>query len=154
MATYIIIKNTLENSVNFGKIKKIELTKKGGGREFMETHALIRKEYDNGFFMRSVTPATIADRKKRKMALVSVFKNGKRMELAFEYTLQSKKIDVKSIFSDEINDWSCPHCGNDEIEFDDDRTFGSNEASQEVYCPVCECHWHNVYKFKEVQILN
>ena len=153
MANYIIIKNTLEHSVNFGKIKKIELPKKGGGM-FMETHARVRQEYDKGFFMRSVTPETIADRKKRKMALVSVFKNGKRMELAFEYTLQNKKIDVNSVFIDPLGDNECPHCGNDEIEFDGDRSFGSNEASQEVYCPVCECHWHNVYKFKEVQILN
>jgi Zn finger protein HypA/HybF involved in hydrogenase expression len=76
------------------------------------------------------------------------------MEIGFEYTLQNKKIDFTNIEVAEINDYSCPHCGNDEIEFDGDRTFGSNEASQEVYCVVCECHWYNVYKFNEVQILN
>jgi Zn finger protein HypA/HybF involved in hydrogenase expression len=153
MATYIIIKNILEGAVKNDKIKKIELTKKGSGM-FMEIHALVRKEYDNGFFMRSVTPETIADRKKRKMATVTIFKNGARMLIGFEYTLQNKKIDFTNVEVAEINDYSCPHCGNGEIEFDGDRTFGSNEASQEVYCAVCDCHWHNVYKFKEVQIMS
>ena len=153
MATYIIIKNILDGAVNNGKLKKVELTTKVAGM-FIEIHAQVRKEYENGFFMRDVTPETIADRKKRKMATVMIFKNGKRMEIGFEYTLQNKKIDFTNVEVAELNDCSCPHCGNDEIEFDGDRTFGSNEASQEVYCVVCECHWYNVYKFNEVQILN
>ena len=162
MSTYIIIKNTLENSVNFGDTTKIELTKKGGGM-FMEIHGIIRNEYENGFFDR-IYPVSemneylngtrkLTDRKKRKMASVMIFKNGVRMNIGFEYTLQNKKIDFKNVEVPEINDWSCPHCGNDSVEFDS-TTCGCGEASQEVYCPVCECHWHNVYKFKEVQILN
>ena len=153
MATYIIIKNTLENSVNFGKIKKIELTKKGGGM-FMEIHALVRKGYENGFFMRSVTPETIADRKKRKMAKVTIFKNGVRMNMGFDYTLQNKKIDFKAVEVEPVNDSCCPHCGSDEIDYDGDRSFGDGEANQEVNCPVCDCHWINVYKFNGVQIIN
>ena len=150
MATYIIIKNTLEHSINFGKIKKFELTKKGGGM-LIEIHALVRKEYDNGFFMRSVTPETIAD---RKMATVTIFKNGARMLIGFEYTLQNKEIGNNSVFLDDVSDSCCPHCGSDEIDYDGDRSFGDGEANQEVNCPVCDCHWINVYKFKGVQILN
>ena len=153
MTAYIIIKNTLEHSINFGKIKKFELTKKGGGM-FIEIHALVRKEYDNGFFMRSVTPETIADRKKRKMATVTIFKNGARMLIGFEYTLQNKKIGVNSVFLDDVSDSCCPHCGSDEIDYDGDRSFGDGEANQEVNCPVCDCHWINVYKFNGVQIIN
>ena len=150
MAAYIIIKNTLEHSINFGKIKKFELTKKGGGM-LIEIHALVRKEYDNGFFMRSVTPETIAD---RKMATVTIFKNGARMLIGFEYTLQNKEIGNNSVFLDDVSDSCCPHCGSDEIDYDGDRSFGDGEANQEVNCPVCDCHWINVYKFKGVQILN
>ena len=150
MANYIIIKNTLEHSINFGKIKKFELTKKGGGM-LIEIHALVRKEYDNGFFMRSVTPETIAD---RKMATVTIFKNGARMLIGFEYTLQNKEIGNNSVFLDDVSDSCCPHCGSDEIDYDGDRSFGDGEANQEVNCPVCDCHWINVYKFKGVQILN
>ena len=150
MAAYIIIKNTLEHSINFGKIKKFELTKKGGGM-LIEIHALVRKEYDNGFFMRSVTPETIAD---RKMATVTIFKNGARMLIGFEYTLQNKEIGNNSMFLDDVSDSCCPHCGSDEIDYDGDRSFGDGEANQEVNCPVCDCHWINVYKFNGVQILN
>ena len=150
MAAYIIIKNTLEHSINFGKIKKFELTKKGGGM-LIEIHALVRKEYDNGFFMRSVTPETIAD---RKMATVTIFKNGARMLIGFEYTLQNKEIGNNSVFLDDVSDSCCPHCGSDEIDYDGDRSFGDGEANQEVNCPVCDCHWINVYKFNGVQILN
>ena len=150
MAAYIIIKNIRANSINFGKIKKFELTKKGGG-EFMEAHALVRKEYDNGFF--ALSPEAVADRKKHNMATVTVFKNGKRFDLGFDYTIQIKKIGVNSVFLDDVSDSCCPHCGNDELQFDS-STCGCNEASQEVYCPTCDCRWHNVYKFKEVQILN
>ena len=150
MANYIIIKNTLEHSINFGKIKKFELTKKGGGM-LIEIHALVRKEYDNGFFMRSVTPETIAD---RKMATVTIFKNGARMLIGFEYTLQNKEIGNNSMFLDDVSDSCCPHCGSDEIDYDGDRSFGDGEANQEVNCPVCDCHWINVYKFNGVQILN
>ena len=152
MATYIIIKNILEGAVKNGEIKKIELTKKGGGM-FLEIHALVRKEYENGFFMRSVTPETIADRKKRKMARVMIFKNDKRMEMGFEYTLQNKKIDFTNVEIPPINDSECPHCGNDEIEFDGDQSFYDGEASQEVYCAACNCNWHNIYKFSGVQIM-
>ena len=150
MAAYIIIKNTLEHSINFGKIKKFELTKKGGGM-LIEIHALVRKEYDNGFFMRSVTPETIAD---HKMATVTIFKNGARMLIGFEYTLQNKEIGNNSVFLDDVSDSCCPHCGSDEIDYDGDRSFGDGEANQEVNCPVCDCHWINVYKFNGVQILN
>ena len=150
MANYIIIKNTLENSFNFDKIKKIELTQIGGGM-FMEIHGIIRKEYENGVFD-CAFPFT--DRKKRKMATVTIFKNGVRMNMGFEYTLQSKKIDFKSIEVEPVNDSTCPHCGSDEIDYDGDRSFGDGEANQEVNCPVCDCHWINVYKFNGVQILN
>jgi hypothetical protein len=153
MATYIIIKNILEGAVNNGKLKKIELTKKGGGM-FIEIHALVRKEYDAGFFMRSVTPETIADRKKRKMATVTIFKNGARMLIGFEYTLQNKKIDFTNIEVAEINDYTCPHCGeSDPIDWDS-VSSGSGCAEQEAVCENCGCHWHNVYTFKEVQIMN
>ena len=163
MANYIIIKNILEGAVKNGEIKKIELTKKGAGR-FIEIHALVRKEFDCGFFDR-IYPTSemneylngtrkLADRKKRKMARVMIFTNGKRMELGFEYTLQNKKIDFTNVEIPPINDSECPHCGNDEIEFDGDQSFYDGEASQEVYCAACDCHWHNVYKFKEVQIMN
>ena len=151
MATYIIIKNIRENSINFGKIKKIELTKKGGG-EFMEAHALVRKECDNGFF--ALSPEVVADRKKHNMATVTVFKNGKRFDLGFDYTIQIKKIGVNSVFLDDVSDSCCPHCGSDEIDYDGDRSFGDGEANQEVNCPVCDCHWINVYKFNGVQIIN
>ena len=150
MAAYIIIKNTLEHSFNVGKIKKIELTKKGGG-EFMEIHGIIRKEYENGFFD-CAFPFT--DRKKRKMASVIIFKNGVRMNMGFDYTLQNKKIDFKAVEVEPVNDSTCPHCGSDEINYDGDRSFGDAEANQEVNCPVCDCHWINVYKFSGVQILN
>jgi hypothetical protein len=163
MATYIIIKNILENSVNFSDTTKIELTKKGGGM-FMEIHGIIRNEYENGYFDR-IYPVSemneylngnrkLTDRKKRKMASVMIFKNGVRMNMGFEYTLQNKKIDFKVVEVEPVNDSTCPHCGNDEIEFDGDQSFYNGEASQEVYCPTCDCHWHNVYKFKEVQIVN
>lgn len=155
MSNYIIIKNTLENGVNFGKTKKVEISKKGGGM-FMEIHALVRKEYDTGFFMRELTSTTmntIGDRKKRKMASVMIFKNGKRMEMGFEYTLQNKKIDFTNIEVDAVNDTTCPHCGNDELDWDS-LEAGDGSSSQEVSCEHCGCHWLNVYKFKEVQILN
>ena len=115
MANYIIIKNTLEYSFNFGKIKKIELTKTGGSM-FMQIHALIRNEYENGFFD-CAFPFT--DRKKRKMASVMIFKKDVRMSIGFDYTLQNKKIDLKAIEVEHINDSTCPHCGNDEIDYDD-----------------------------------
>lgn len=150
MANYIIIKNTLEHSFNFGKIKKIELTEIGGGM-FMQIHALIRKEYDNGFFD-CAFPFT--DRKKRKMATVTIFKHDARMSMGFEYSLQNKKIDFKAIEVEPVNDSICPHCGNDEIDYDGDRSFDDGEAHQEVFCPVCDCHWVNVYKFNGVQIIN
>ena len=163
MATYIIIKNILENSVNFSDTTKIELTKKGGGM-FMEIHGIIRNEYENGYFDR-IYPVSemneylngnrkLTDRKKRKMASVMIFKNGVRMNMGFEYTLQNKKIDFKAVEVEPVNDSTCPHCGNDEIEFDWDQSFYNGEASQQIYCPTCDCHWHNVYKFKEVQIVN
>ena len=163
MATYIIIKNILENSVNFSDTTKIELTKKGGGM-FMEIHGIIRNEYENGYFDR-IYPVSemneylngnrkLTDRKKRKMASVMIFKNGVRMNMGFEYTLQNKKIDFKAVEVEPVNDSTCPHCGNDEIEFDGDQSFYNGEASQQIYCPTCDCHWHNVYKFKEVQIVN
>ena len=163
MATYIIIKNILENSVNFGDTTKIELTKKGGGM-FMEIHGIIRNEYENGLFDR-IYPVSemneylngtrkLTDRKKRKMASVMIFKNGVRMNMGFEYTLQNKKIDFTNVEIPPINDSECPHCGNDEIEFDGYLPFSDGEVNQEVNCHVCDCHWINIYKFNGVQILN
>ena len=163
MANYIIIKNILENSVNVGDTTKIELTKKGGGM-FMEIHGIIRNEYENGFFdmiypvseMNEYLNGTrkLNDRKKRKMASVIIFKNGVRMNMGFDYTLQNKKIDFKAVEVEPANDSCCPHCGSDEIDYDGDRSFGDGEANQEVNCPVCDCHWINVYKFNGVQIIN
>ena len=151
MATYIIVKNIRENSVNFGKIKKIELTKKGGG-EFMEAHALVRKECDNGFF--ALSPEVVADRKKHNMATVTVFKNGKRFDLGFDYTIQIKKIGVNSVFLDDVSDSCCPHCGErDDLEWAMTEA-GNGETWQHCTCDKCGCKWQNVYKFKEVQILN
>lgn len=163
MSTYIIIKNTLENSVNVGDTTKIELTNKGGGM-FMEIHGIIRNEYENGFFDR-IYPVSemneylngnrkLTDRKKHKMASVIIFKNGVRMNMGFDYTLQNKKIDFKAVEVEPVNDSTCPHCGSDEIDYDGDRSFGDGEANQEVNCPVCDCHWINVYKFNGVQIIN
>jgi hypothetical protein len=154
MATYIIIKNILEGAVKNGKIKKIELTEKGGGM-FMEIHALVRKEYDNGFFMRAVTPETIADRKKRTMATVMIFKNGKRNSIGFKYTLQNKKINFTSMLVIPDDDCTCPHCTSEELDYSsDEQGFGYRESHQEVRCLDCGCRWNNVYKFKSVQILN
>lgn len=143
MANYIIIKNVLENSENYGKIKKIELTTTGIAM-FKEIHSL----------MQLAVPDAIIDRKKHKLAIVTIFKNGARLSNAFEYTLHYKKIDFKSIEVEHINDSTCPHCGNDEIDYDGDRSFDDGAAHQEVFCPVCDCHWVNVYKFSGVQILN
>jgi hypothetical protein len=150
MATYIIVKNILEGSLKQGEIKKIELTKKGGGM-FMEMHGIIRNLYENGFFMRSVTPETIADRKKRKMARVMIFKNDKRMDMGFEYTLQNKKIDFTNVEIEPVNDGECPHCGNEDPDWGDHMVEGGS-TNQEVHCNACGCHWHNVYKFSGVEI--
>ena len=143
MANYIIIKNVLENSVNYGKIKKIELTTTGIAM-FKEIHSL----------MQLAVPDVIIDRKKHKLAIVTIFKNGARLSNVFEYTHQNKKIDFKAVEVEPVNDSTCPHCGSDEIDYDGDRSFGDGEANQEVNCPVCDCHWINVYKFNGVQILN
>lgn len=147
MATYIIVKNILESSVNVDQIKKIDLH----SESLMGIHGIVRNLYENKFFMRAVTPETITDRKKRKMARVTIFNNGNRMGIGVEYTLQNKKIDEKTITIDPVNDTHCPYCESDDIDWGESQIYVT-VADQKARCNNCDCKWYNVYTFSAVKI--
>lgn len=152
MSNYIIITNIIADEPNFGKIKKIELTKTGIDM-FSEIHDVIRKEYDNGFLM-CAEHETVNNRKKYKIADVMVFKNGVRMTLGFEHSIQYNTIKWVATDIPELTDSECPHCGEiDDLEWAMTEA-GNSETWQHCTCGICGCRWNNTYKFVGVQILN
>ena len=60
---------------------------------------------------------------------------------------------IKDAVDNAQDDYKCPHCGGEDIDWGDQSIDGS-DANQEAHCQNCQCHWVNVYKFKECQIIS
>ena len=91
---------------------------------------------------------TVNNRKKYKIAHVNIFKNGSRMTMGFEHSIQYNTIKWVATEVAELTDSECPHCG--EI---DDLELAMTDG-QHCTCGICGCRWNNTYKFVGVQILN
>jgi predicted Zn-ribbon and HTH transcriptional regulator len=60
---------------------------------------------------------------------------------------------IKDAVDNVQDDSKCPHCGGEDIDWGE-QTIDGSDANQEAHCQNCQCHWVNVYKFKESQIIS